>query len=531
MQATTIFLPGFVTLFLCVLYSAFKYGHRKKDMPPGPKTLPFIGNLHQLPKAYTHIKFTEWARRYGGLYTLKLGNATMAIITDRSIVKSTVDKKSNIYSHRPQSYVSHDLITNGNHLLVMFYGNKWRTFRRLIHQHLTEDMVEREHLSIVNAEAVQLVRDYMLYPEDHMLHPKRFSNSISNSIIYGIRTSHVRSEYMRRLYNLMESWSELMETGSTPPVDIFPWLKLLPQKLFRNYKKRAQAVGKQMEGLYEDTLQAVIKRRETRNTGSFMDVVLDQQEKTELPRDQLRFIGGVLMEGGSDTSSSLILAIVQALILNPEVQDRAHREISAVVNEDRTPVWSDMANLPYINMIVKEGHRWRPILPLCFPHALGQDDWVEGKFLPKGTIVVINSWGMHMDPQVWEDPEKFNPDRYRDHPLLAPGYVAGGDWKKRDHYGYGVGRRICPGMYLAERNMLLSIAKLIWAFKFERITGPDGRTVPIDSDPVTGYHNGFLYCPKEYGCKPVLRSQKVKETILREFEDIESTVFNRFGNN
>jgi cytochrome P450 len=78
------------------------------------------------------------------------------------------------------------------------------------------------------------------------------------------------------------------------------------------------------------------------------------------------------MEGGSDTSSSLILAIIQALILNPEVQDRAHREISAVVNEDRTPVWSDMANLPYINMIVKEGHRWRPILPLCFPHALGQ---------------------------------------------------------------------------------------------------------------------------------------------------------------
>lgn len=296
----------------------------------------------------------------------------MAVITDRNIGKSTLDKKANIYSHRPPSYVSHDLITKGNHLLVMFYGDKWRTFRRLIHQHLTEAMVERQHLAIVNAEAIQLVHDYMTSPEDHMLHPKRFSNSISNSIVFGIRTPNVRSAYMTRLYTLMESWSVLMETGNTPPVDIFPWLKLVPQRFLGNYKTRALAVGKQMEDLYEDVLQHVLRRRETRNIGSFMDVVLDQQEKNMLPRDQLRFIGGVLMEGGSDTSSSLILTIVLALILNPDVQARAHREISAVVGEERSPVWSDMEKMPYINMIVKEGHRWRPILPLCFPHGLGQ---------------------------------------------------------------------------------------------------------------------------------------------------------------
>ncbi|KAK7973742.1 hypothetical protein PG990_011656 [Apiospora arundinis] len=515
---------GLIAL-LYIAYSAWTIGHRRKDMPTGPRTLPFIGNLHQIPSTYTHIKFTEWARQYGGLYTLKLGGGTMAVITDRRIVKSTADKKSNIYSHRPPSYVSHELITKGNHLLVMFYGDKWRVFRRLIHQHLTENMVEREHLAIVNAEAIQLVRDYMLHPEDHMLHPKRFSNSISNSIIYGIRTSHARSTYMRRLYHLMESWSELMETGNTPPVDIFPWLKLIPGKLFGDYKSRAFGVGQQMEDLYEDTLSAVLKRRETRRLGSFMDVVLDQQDKIQLPREQLRFIGGVLMEGGSDTSSSLILAIVQALILNPVVQEKAHREIAAVVGDERSPVWADMPNLPYINMIVKEGHRWRPILPLCFPHALGQDDWVDGKFLPKGTIVVINSWGMHMDPDVWEDPETFNPDRYRDHPLLAPDYVAGGDWQKRDHYGYGVGRRICPGMYLAERNMLLSIAKLIWAFRFEAPLGPDGKPVRIDPDPVTGYQNGFLYCAKDYGCVPVVRSEQVRQTVMREFEQVEKDVF------
>lgn len=142
--------------------------------------------------------------------------------------------------------------------------------------------------------------------------------------------------------------------------------------------------------------------------------------------------------------------------------------------------------------------------------------------------MIMNVWGMHMDPLVWQDPEKFNPDRYKDHTLLAPEYVASGDWRKRDHYGYGAGRRICPGMYLAERNMLLSIAKLIWAFKFEPQTGPGGMPLPVDSDPVTGYNNGFLYCAKEYGCKPVVRSERTRETVLQEFAEAERTVFGNF---
>jgi cytochrome P450 len=157
------------------------------------------------------------------------------------------------------------------------------------------------------------------------------------------------------------------------------------------------------------------------------------------------------------------------------------------------------------------------------------DDWVEGKFLPKGTIVILNVWGMHMDPQVWDDPEKFNPDRYKNHPLLANEYVAAGDWQKRDHYGYGAGRRICPGMYLAERNMLVSIAKLIWAFRFERRIGPDGNVLPVDPDPVTGYHNGFLYCAKDYGCQPIIRSNRIRETVLREYDEAEKNVFSKFG--
>ncbi|KAK4927845.1 hypothetical protein LTR66_016268, partial [Elasticomyces elasticus] len=441
MQPILWFIAGAVVLLVLFVRAALTYGHRTSNMPHGPPTVPFIGNAHLIPKSYTHIKLTEWARKYGGLYMLKVGNSNMAVVTDRRIVKEVIDSKSAIYSHRPHSYVSHELITKGDHLLVMHYGPQWRTFRRLVHQHLMESMVESTHLRIVNAEAIQLVRDYMLDPGHHMAHPKRYSNSITNSIVFGIRTADRHGKNMNRLYKLMEQWSEIMETGATPPVDIFPWLKNIPERFFGNYVSKARAIGVQMETLYEGILQKVEKRRESgADLGTFMDRVLSTQDRNELPRHQLAFIGGVLMEGGSDTSSSLTLAIVQALIQNPDVQRKAHAEIDAVVGHDRSPVWDDLARLPYINMIVKEGHRWRPILPICFPHALGEgmpisyldwiptdvtlltelDDWIDGKFLPKGTVVVVNTWGLHMDPNQEYDPAAFIPERFANHPSLAP---------------------------------------------------------------------------------------------------------------
>ena len=133
-----------------------------------------------------------------------------------------------------------------------------------------------------------------------------------------------------------------------------------------------------------------------------------------------------------------------------------------------------------------------------------------------------------MDPQHHTDPTSFIPERFADHTKLAPEYAAG-DWEKRDHYGYGAGRRICPGMHLAERNMFLSIAKLLWAFRFENGVCADGGGEEVNEmDPVEGYHQGFLYCAKPYGCKPIVRSEEHRQTILREFEEAEKTVFAKF---
>lgn len=180
---------------------------------------------------------------------------------------------------------------------------------------------------------------------------------------------------MVELYQLMEDWSKVMETGATPPVDVLPILKYIPERFLGNWMTRSRNVGKKMDALYGRMVSRVMQRRiETGSANSFLDGVLDQQDKLNLSRNELNFLCGVLMEGGSDTSSSIILAFLHAMIKYPEVQKRAQAEIDSVMGDDRSPLWSDFPRLPYINMIVKETMRWRPVTPLAFPHATSQGE-------------------------------------------------------------------------------------------------------------------------------------------------------------
>jgi cytochrome P450 len=171
----------------------------------------------------------------------------------------------------------------------------------------------------------------------------------------------------------METWSKVMETGNTPPVDLIPALHYVPESLLGNWKSRAKDVSKEMNELYSQYLDIVLRRRKKNvNKESFMDKVLAQNEKLGFTRHQLYFLGGTMMEGGSDTSSSIIIAFLHAMTRWPEVMKKAQAEIDAVVGEDRTPTWGDYEKLPYVAATVKEAMRWRPVVPLAFPHYLSE---------------------------------------------------------------------------------------------------------------------------------------------------------------
>ena len=344
---------------------------------------------------------------------------------------------------------------------------------------------------------------------------------------------------MKKLYELMEEWSKVMEPGNTPPVDIFPFLKFLPESLAGNWRSRAKHVGKEMNSLYYEWLTYVEERRKTRGPRDcFLDRVLSQQEKdgkADMSRHALYFLCGTLLEGGSDTTSSIIIAFVHAMTKWPEVLRKAQAEVDAAVGDDRSPTWDDYSSLPYVAACVKETMRWRPVVPLGFPHVLGEDDTVDGMFLPKGSQIFINAFGMHHDASRLagcdedSDMDVFDPERYVGVTALAS-ELANGDYEKRDHYGYGSGRRLCPGIHLAERNLFLAIAKLLWAVDIEPGRDAAGIKIEPDVSSETAYSSGFLVCAEDYDCIIKPRSATRQNTLQLEFEKAETQIFTMFDN-
>ncbi|KAH6649219.1 cytochrome P450 [Chaetomium tenue] len=472
-----------VVAVVSAIYLVLTVGKRDPRLPPGPPTWPIIGNLHQIPTKRTHLQFAKWAKQYGGIYSLKFGSGTSIVISSPRLIKQ------------------------------LFFR---------------EDMVMKHHIDVVDAEAVQMLRDFVVQPEGCMRHPKRFSNSIIMSLIYGTRTPTIKTKHMVKLYALMENWSKVMEAGNTPPVDIFPFLKLVPERFLGMWRSRAQDVGREMNALYSEWLEYVVRRRQ--DSGSrdcFLDRVLDQGEKVGLDKHGLYFLCGTVMEGGSDTTSSLIIAFLHAMTKWPGVLRKAQAEMDAVVGEERTPTWADHARLPYVAACVKEAHRWRPVTPLAFPHSLAEDDWVDGMFLPRGSDIFVNAFGMHHDEARFPDPDTFDPVHYEGFTGLAS-ELANGDYANRDHYGYGSGRRLCPGIHLAERNLFLALAKLVWAFDIGPGMDAAGEVIEPDVSNEKGYCSGFLVCAEDFPCTITVRSEARKATILRESDKAAAEVFSRY---
>jgi hypothetical protein len=139
-------------------------------------------------------------------------------------------------------------------------------------------------------------------------------------------------------------------------------------------------------------------------------------------------------------------------------------------------------------------------------------------------MVIINVWGLHHDPIRFPNPDVFDPDHYAGCTTLAPELASSADYAARDHYAYGAGRRICPGMHLAERNLFLAIAKLAWGFDIKEKGGSE-----VDVDPTTGYSEGFLVCARPFECEIEVRGEGRRGTIMKEFEEAEREVLGKYA--
>lgn len=122
------FYASLVCLIIIIFQRVYQIGHRPKNYPPGPPTLPFLGNLHQIPQEKRHLQFEKWAREYGPIYSLILGTKVMIVLNSDLAIKDLLDKRGAIYSSRPEAYIAQDILSSGLRILFMVFSSSYSAF-------------------------------------------------------------------------------------------------------------------------------------------------------------------------------------------------------------------------------------------------------------------------------------------------------------------------------------------------------------------------------------------------------------------
>ncbi|QRW09774.1 cytochrome P450 family protein [Ceratobasidium sp. AG-Ba] len=508
MDPSTVWVVGGLVVFS--IYKLARIGRRERTLPNGPPTVPLLGNLNIFPNSRLYVKFTEWARIYGGIYSLKIGHQTAIVLTDMDVIKELMEKRSQSTAGRPPFYVGH-LVTDGMNIGLSGYTESWRMQRRLAHEILSPSSCAK-HVPIQQAESKQLIRDIMTNPKDFFNHTNRYSFSVILSVLFGKRAPRHDAQDVTSFHTMERLWHGILSPGATPPIDLLPILKYVP-RIFAPWKIQCDKIRDIQQRFYFGLQhEAQTRLAQGNENGSFMEQVLGLQKKVGLNDRQVGYLGGSMIEGGAGTTSAWIKVLVMALAAYPDAQKKAHDELDRVVGSGRMPTLEDLPHLPYVQAIIKEVHRWRPITPLAVPHATIEEIRFKDYCIPSGTTIFMNTWGISHDPERYERPEDFWPDRWMLHEY---GTRSGAHYFEANPTWFGSGRRACPGIHLANHSLAINTMNLLWAFGFSlAIDEHTKEPVPID---VNDFDEGFEMSPNPFKCSVTLRSKALADTVENEF--------------
>ena len=274
----------------------------------------------------------------------------------------------------------------------MQYGPRWRSIRKHSHTLLNLN-ASINYQPIQDFESKVLLKQLMQDPNDFMSINRRYSASVIMLVTYGYRIPSWDDPLIKRIYDLLERFTRNTAPGAWA-IDSFPALASLPQWLFGNWRTHGQKLHEQDSKVYLDLWN---KLKKDTDAGVAKDCFtktfyLNGPEKSGIDDLAAAYTCGGLVEAGSETTGSTLNNFVLSMVLFPEAQKKAREELDRVVGKDRLPTWEDEENLPYVRSVIKEVLRWRPVNKFGMPHATSEDDWYEGWFIPKGSVVVLNWW-------------------------------------------------------------------------------------------------------------------------------------------
>ncbi|KAI3513045.1 hypothetical protein L1887_20370 [Cichorium endivia] len=474
----------YVSFLLIIASYLFTSLFRRKfsNLPPTVfPSLPVIGHLYLLkPPLYRSL--AKISAKYGPIVRLQLGFRRVVLVSSPSAVEECFTKNDVILANRPRMLFGKIIGVNYTSLAWAPYGDNWRNLRRIASIEILSIHRLNEFHDVRAEEGRLLIRKLASSSSPvtmkfvfYELTLNVMMRMIAGKRYFGSDNPKLEEEGKRFREMLQETF---ILAGASNVGDYLPILSWLGVK---GLEKRLIALQEKRDVFFQGIIDELRKSKES-ETGNkkktMIEVLLSLQEsEPEYYTDALiRSFVLVLLAAGSDTSAGTMEWTLSLLLNHPEVLKKAQIEIDQVVGKDRLVDESDVSSLPYLRCILNETLRLKPPGPLLVPHEASEDCVIGGYNIPGGTMVIVNQWAIHHDPNVWEDPEAFKPERFE-------GLEGTRDGFKLLPFGYG--RRSCPGEGLAVRVLGMTLGSIIQCFDWERVgeemidmTEAPGLTMP-----------------------------------------------------
>ncbi|PRQ38938.1 putative 4-hydroxyphenylacetaldehyde oxime monooxygenase [Rosa chinensis] len=504
-----LWIPFLLLLPLLLLLLRKQINKPQKHFPPSPPKLPIIGNLHQFTQSGSSLHQNLWrlSQKYGPLMLLHMGRRPTLIISSAEAAKQTLKDNDLHCCSRPASLGSRRLTFNYLDIAFSPYGEYWREIRKIcVHEIFSAKGVE-SYRSIREEEVVKMIdsfSDASASSSPVNLTEKLFAlmSSIIFRIVFGTSFQGSDLEHERFLRVLLDS-RDMLTGFSSCAADFFPpcigWIIDRVSGKHREFDRVSREVHRFFQQAIDDHLKPGRTQQEHED---IVDVLLKMVKKqTEIGAAHLGHnnIKAVLLDlflGGVDTTATAMVWAMAELATNIRVMKKAQEEIRNCIGNKGKATEIDTEQLQYLKMIVKETLRLHPSGPLLLPRETMSHFKVLSYDVDPKTTIFVNDWAISRDPEFWNDPEKFIPERFDDRSVDFKG-------QHFDFLPFGAGRRICPGIYMAATTMELILAKLLCCFDWKVPDGMNEEDIKMEETThgvTICLKNPLNLVPMRYSC-------------------------------
>ncbi|KGN55249.1 cytochrome P450 81Q32 [Cucumis sativus] len=469
LESIFVYIPLFFVLYTLIEYLI----HKIRNLPPTPfPLLPVIGHLHLL-KNPIYRTLAEISNHYGPVVYFRFGQRRVLVVSSPFAAEECLTKNDIVFANRPRLIISKWFGYNNTNLVWSSYGDHWRNLRRI------------STIEILSTHRIQMLSMFRLEEVKSLI--RRLANN-ENQI------HNMKNEFFDLTYNVMlrmlvgkrfygEDVDDVDEAkifrqlqidlgqlgGKSILQDFIPFVSwmgfgsTIENKIIECHVKRDTF----MQNLIDQHKKRIVDQNKSNNISqdgrrkTMIEVLLELQQYNpdQYTDETIRALMLVLLAAGTETSVAAMEWALSLMLNHPKFLKKLQNEIDNQVGHDRLIDESDMANLPSLRGIINETLRMYPPAPLVVPHESSKDCTIGGYHIPRGTILFVNLWAIHNDPKIWDNPRKFNPNRFESLENEKFGF---------NLIPFGSGRRGCPGEGLALRVIGLVLGALVQCFEWER---------------------------------------------------------------